>query len=350
MDTANIGTNGAAHRRSRARRTGLALGAVLVCLAGCSDDSSNANETVAAVTASSTAAPTTTVAPTTTAAPTTTDAPTTTVEVTTTDAAAEVLVFEGTLSDPNNSVRTWQGDSGLTLFSNSLNLDEGDLGGNGAFFGYVEGSNPLYTIKGDWVFNVTSPELGEGVLAVQNWEYVGSETDGSGTGDVIGLSGGFTDLVGTISYTVNGGSATYVIELQRMEPAPTAAEPIETMTIDLVSTSTSDIAWRVSEAIVGGGATLSGDIVGSASFRTNDAPDDLEVSLVGAGTLVDEGDGTFIVVLSFQGGDSASAAWQAEFFGVSGAFAGLRGVGTAASTNVDATGAFAPVVTYNFEL
>jgi len=79
MHTPTVGPNSAGHLRSRARRNGLALGAVLVLLAACADNSSSADDTDATVAAASSTA-----APTTAAAPTTTEAPTTTVEVTTT--------------------------------------------------------------------------------------------------------------------------------------------------------------------------------------------------------------------------------------------------------------------------
>jgi gluconolactonase len=284
--------------------------------------------------AASSPAPTTKAAPTTTATPTTTVAPTTAVEVTTTDDVSESLVLEGAWSLQNPAIGL---PSGAITESVAL---AGDVVGQGASL-----TTAGDTLTGDWVFYLSSPDLGDGVVAVRDWVF--SLSDGNGGGEVIGLSGDFTDMVGTLRTRTTPDSdytkGTYVFELQPLAPSPASDEPTETRTIEYEALSAG--SWVTGPAM-GGGNTTSGDIVGSEGWTGS--PMDGTLYGVGAGTLGGEGDGLFIYALRLTS-DGAVWTMEGEFFGVSGAFAGFRGVGTGTGTDRPGTTTPAPS-TFTFEV
>jgi hypothetical protein len=248
--------------------------------------------------------------------------------------AAEPLMFEGTYTHPNDGVRAMPGGvEGAQAFTSSIAL-EGDLVGTGAFVGSITPPDgPTGSIEGAWVFGLSSP-MGEGLLAVQQWNGVMTSTDITGTGEVIGVSGAFTDLVGTMTAAGSPGAegaGNYVIELQPAAPSPTSSEPAETIRIEFVATGTPDTAWNRETEAYGGGFTVTGDVVGSLGYRgaavDPAAPDQLEAIGVCACTPAGGGDGLFIIQDRGVYKDGTYTA-ESEFFGISGAFAALRGRGT----------------------
>ncbi len=279
--------------------------------------------------------------------PSTAEAPATTVELTTTADVSELLVFEGTLSI--------QDEIYLEMpegFTNSVAL-EGDLNGQGAFFGTISGDEESYRVDGDWVFSLSSPDLGEGLVAVQQWVGLGTPTGFDGTGVVVvGVSGAFTDLVGTIR-TTDAREGTYVMELEPAAPSPDPSEATETVMIE--GEAGSVVAWTdcspepdvcAAESAWGGGNTMTGDVVGSMGWTGNIT--DLRTIAIHIGALDGRGDGVFVTVTQVHAGDPFTA--ESEFFGVSGAFAGLEGMGTVTTFVSDATGAFAPSTAFTYEV
>ncbi|MEQ1785651.1 MAG: LCCL domain-containing protein [Acidimicrobiales bacterium] len=250
---------------------------------------------------------------------------------------SEPVVFEGTFSPQDEILQLPEG------FSNSFAL-EGDLVGQGAFVGTATPDGEAHIIEGDWAFNLRSPELGEGLIAVQQWDGLFTPTEFNATGEVTGVSGAFAGMVGTTSFTSTGtgGKGTYVFELQPAEPSP-EPEPTEPLTFDFEAAS--GPAW-VEEPAFGGGNTSTGDFIGSTGW-TGDSGTGTVIS-INVGTLAGAGDGVFITVAP----TPTTPTWtvQAELFGVSGAFAGLEGVGTGTGTTYDPTGAFAPESSYTFEV
>jgi hypothetical protein len=271
---------------------------------------------------------------------------------------SEPLVFEGTYASQANTFKSQPAaaDGGAVPFVSSSTFS-GDLIGQRAVVGTLT-SEPGFADgqpAGVAVLAVSSPELVEGLLVTQ---FEGESDRGkmSTTGDVIGLSGPFTGLVGTITTTGSAGASargTYVIELQPSAPSRTPTAPTESISIDYASTSAADSVWQLTDTEFGGAATFTGDVTGSATFRSNDSAttDDLSIVHVCACTLAGVGDGVFVTVLSspVEGADG-TVTWDAEFFGASGAFAGLRGTSTATTVTDDTTGAFAPVSSFKFQL
>lgn len=339
MYTPQVGPNGGRHVRARARViTCLTLSAAVLVAASCSSDDAAAPSTVAPSTTAAPVdeAPETTMPATTeaseTTVPATTEAPATTAAEA---EATELLVFKGTYTHPNDSVRAIPGGvGGAQAFTSSIAL-EGDLVGTGAFVGSItppDGSTG--SIEGAWVFGLSSPNLGEGLLAVQQWNGVMTSTDITGTGEVIGVSGAFADLVGTMTAAGSPGAqgaGTYVIELQPAAPSPTSSAPTETIPIEFVATGTPDTVWNREREAHGGGFTVTGDVVGSLGYRGGAVdpatPDQLETIGVCTCTLAGGGDGLFIIQDRGVYKDGTYTA-ESEFFGISGAFAGLRGRGT----------------------
>jgi hypothetical protein len=269
------------------------------------------------------------------AAPTT---PATTEAATITQPTTELLVFEGEYVNEGDAFRELAGVDGAVAFVLSGSLS-GELTGQRA----IVGTFTTDGTEGSAVLVLNSPEIGEGVLASQ-FKGVNTSDELTVTGDLIGLSGAFADLVGTITTTGSpgpGSTGTYRIELEPTQPSPRSSAATETMPFEYVSTSTADLAWRSSTTSFGGASTVTGDVVGSNSIRSNDADglDDLSIVHICACALGAEGDGVFIARLRSGVETGEEFAWEAEFFGVSGAFAGLRGVGTATTTStLDATG------------
>jgi hypothetical protein len=329
MYTSNVATNSDGRRRSRARRNGLALGVVLVLLAACSDNSSSAADTATTVEAS-----TSTAAPTTTAAPSTPEAPTTTVEVTsTTVEVSEPIVFEGVMSV--------QGDGMFLMpigFSQSVVL-EGDLTGHGAFYGEAFPELDGWRFEGDWALALSTPDLGEGLVAVQQWRGSTPPTGYDATGEVVGVSGAFTDLVGTLSWTEEG---TYRMELQPAGPSPEPSQATATVSYE----SPSYLAWNNNVGTWGGGSTFSGNVAGSISGDIEGSvgwigSEDREFVGIYVGKL--DGERVSFIVTSPAREGSDDNLTPTSFFGVSGALEGLRGEGRQNILAVyDATGAFAP--------
>lgn len=328
MYTSNVATNSDGRRRSRARRNGLALGAVLVLLAACSDNSSSADDTATTVEAS-----TSTAAPTTTAAPSTTEAPTTTVEVTsTTVEVSEPIVFEGVMSV--------QGDGMFLMpigFSQSVVL-EGDLVGYGAYFGEAYPEVDTMSVEGQWAFSLSARDLGEGLVAVQQWRGSTPPTGYDATGEVVGVSGAFTDLVGTFSWNTD----TYRMELQPAGPSPEPSQATATVSYE----SPSYLAWNNNVGTWGGGSTFSGNVAGSISGDIEGSvgwigSEDREFVGIYVGKL--DGERVSFIVTSPAREGSDDNLTPTSFFGVSGALEGLRGEGRQNILAVyDATGAFAP--------
>lgn len=314
--------------RTNSRTT--ALAAVLVvgvgALGACSSDDGEAS------------APTTTEA----SAPTTEKAEPTTTE------ASEPLVLEGTQTGQDEVIELPGG------FSNSVAL-EGDVVGQGAFLGTATTDGPNFRIEGDWVFHLRSPDLGDGLIAVQEWEGLAAPTDFEGTGEVTGLSGAFADMTGTLTLTNTGtdpeedgpgnyAPGSYVLELQPSAPSPDPAEPTEERTIEFETASVR--AWFVDPAY-GGGNTTSGDVVGTQGW-TGTTTDRASYAIY-VGTLDGVGEGVFITSSVFNS-QGATFAAETEFFGISGAFAGLRGEGMETGATYDETGAFAPASSITFEV
>jgi LCCL domain len=272
-------------------------------------------------------------------ASTTTAAPSTTTEPE--DESSESLVLEGTWSGQNEILELPEG------FSNSLAL-EGDLAGQGAFVGEAIPDGENYTIEGDWAFNLRSPELGEGLIAVQQWDGLKTPTDFEATGEVSGVSGAFAGMVGTTSFTSTGtDEGTYVFELQPAEPSP-EPEATEPLTIDYEAAS--GPAWVEEEyRAFGGGSTSTGDFVGSVGWTGYVKDGTGTTILINVGTVEGVGDGVFITMMPTPGGTETWTV-QSEFFGISGDVAGLQGTGTTTGTTHDSTGAFAPVLTSTFEV
>jgi hypothetical protein len=282
--------------------------------------------------------------------PAATTAPTTTEAAAITQPTPEVLVFEGEYVNEGDAFRELAGVDGAVAFVLS-----GSLGGELTGARAIVGTFTPDGTEGSAVLVLTSPEMGDGVLASQ-FKAVNTSDELSVTGDLIGVSGAFADLVGTITTTGSpgpGSTGTYRIELEPTQPSPPSSDAAETMTIEYVSTSTADLAWRSSTTSFGGASAVTGDVVGSNSIRSNDADglDDLSIVHICACSLGAEGDGVFIARLRSGAETGEGFAWKAEFFGVSGAFAGLRGTGTATTTStLDATGAWAPITAFTFEL
>ena len=321
----------------------LVLSAVLVCLPARADNSSSADDTVATVAASSSTA-----APATTAAPTSTDAPTTTVEVTTTDAAAEASRSGGRVG----AART---RSSLMPegFTNSIVLLKVSWSAKGCSSAPAPPRESPWRIEGDWAFHLSSSELGEGLFAVQNWDGLNTPTGFDGTGEVIGVSGGFTDLIGTFSATSGSGNeGTYVVELQPAAPSPEPSEATETVSIEVNDTSVA--AWTTCDPVTlmctaqsafGGGTTMTGDIVGESGWTGNISSE--QTISINVGTLDGTGDGVFITVAPLNGAETYTVPVELRCLR---AFAGLAGVGTSTVTTRDVMGALAPTSVSTFEL
>ena len=255
---------------------------------------------------------------------------------------SEPLVFEGTFAPQNEILQLPEG------FSNSFAL-EGDLVGQGAFVGEATPDGEAHIIEGDWAFNLRSPELGEGLLAVQQWDGLFTPTEFNATGEVTGVSGAFAGMIGTTSFTSTGteGEGTYVFELQPAEPS---AEPETTEPLTFDFETASGPAWVEGEyRAFGGGSTSTGDFVGSVGWTGYIKDGAGTTILINAGTVEGVGDGVFITMMPTPGGTETWTV-QSEFFGISGDVAGLRGTGTTAGTTNDSTGAFAPVFTSTFEV
>lgn len=312
-------------RRSQARVVASVTLIVAILVAGaCSSENDATSSTTTVVDGAST----TTAAP----ATTTVAAPATTTVAE--DEASEALVFEGTTS-PQDEILLFP-----TGFTNSVAL-EGDLVGQGAFVGEAFPEGEDLRFEGDWVFHLRSPDLGEGLLTVQQRDGRATPTDFNATGEVIGLSGAFADMVGTVRFT-GSDPGTYVFELQPAAPSPEPEEPTEARTIEFETTSVG--AW-LAEPAYGGGNTTTGDVVGSQGWTGNTT--DAASYAVVVGTLDGE-KGVFITesVFTSQG---ATYAAESKLFGVSGAFAGLRGEGTETGT-IYASGAFAPAGSFTFKV
>lgn len=288
------------------RRAGLALAAVvLVCLPACADDSSAAGDTAAVSTA----------APTTAAAPSTTQAPTTTVEVTTTTTAPDPIVLTGTWAVQHPRVAM---PSGANTDSVAL---EGDAVGQGASLTTATPTGQ----EGYFVFHLISPKLGDGVVGVQDWAF--TDGDGTGTGEVTGLSGAFADMVGTLDVAVTDSASallggTYAFELQPAPTPPAPGEPTETRTI---AYEVAGVGGWIAPPAMGQGNLITGDVVGSEGWTGS--INDGYIYAVAAGTLGGEGDGVYVTVSRVLT-HSAPFTLTAEFYGLSGAFAGFRGEGT----------------------
>jgi hypothetical protein len=260
------------------------------------------------------------------------------------DERSEPVVFEGTWTQQNEVLELPDG------VSNSVAL-EGDLVGRGAFVGSATPDGEGYLVDGDWAFNLRSPDLGEGLMAVQRWEGQATPDDFDATGEVVGVSGAFAGMAGTITVTAtapgtgpeNYDPATYVVELQPAEPSPEPGST-EPLTFDF---GPSEAASWIEEPVFGGWSTTSGDFVGSSGWTGYVDSGAGTVISIFVGALEGMGDGVFITAIPTPSGD----AWtvQSEFFGVSGAFEGLQGVGTATGTTYDATRAFDPKTSYTFE-
>lgn len=262
------------------------------------------------------------------------------------DEPSEALVLKG----------TWKGQNGILEladgFSNSVAL-EGDLVGQGAFYGHGTPEGEGYRIVSDGVFNVRSPDLGEGLIAVQQWDGLATPNNFDGTGEVVGVSGAFAGMVGTVTATATAPGtgpekydpADYVFELQPAEPSP-APEATEPLTVSYETPS--ELAWFENEKF-GGAGPATGDFVGSGGWTGYmDSGTGTTVS-INVGTVEGLGEGTFITVIPTP---QNTETWtvQAEFFGVSGALAGLQGTGTSTGTTNDSTGAFKPDSKYTFEV
>lgn len=320
MFTAQHQTRSRKGRRSQARVVASVTLIVAILVAGAcsSDDDSTSSTTTGADEASST-----------TAAP-----------GTTADVASEPLVFEGTTSPQGPEDEMILFAEG---FTNSVAL-EGDLVGQGVFVGEAFPEGEDLKLEGDWVFNLRSPDLGEGLLAVQQRDGLATPTDFNATGEVTGVSGAFADMIGTVSFT-GADPGTYVFELQPAEPSPEPEEPTQPRTIEYEAASVA--AW-MAEPVFGGGNTSTGDFAGSIGWTGSIDSGAGTTTFINVGTLEGVGDGLFITMIPV----SPAPTWtvQSEFFGVSGAFAGLQGVGTVTGTTFDATGAFAPEVAATYEV
>lgn len=255
------------------------------------------------------------------------------------DEPSEPVVFEGTWSPQNDILQLPEG------FSSSIAL-EGDLVGQGAFVGEATPDGENYLIEGDAAFNVRSPELGEGLLAVQEWGGLFTPTEFDTTGEVTGVSGAFAGMVGTMTAT-GTDEGTYMFELQPAEPSP-EPEATEPLTIDFETAS--GPAWVEGEyRAFGGGYPTTGDFVGTTGW-TGYIKDGAGTTIgINVGTVEGVGDGVFITMMPTPGGTEAWTV-QSEFFGISGDLAGLQGTGTTTGTTHDSTGAFAPVFTSTFEV
>jgi hypothetical protein len=262
------------------------------------------------------------------------------------DEPSETLVLEGTSTGQNGILELADG------FSNSVSL-EGDLVGQGAFYGHGTPEGEGYRIDGDWVLNVRSPDHGEGLIAVQQWDGLATPNNFDGTGEVVGVSGAFADMVGTVTMAATAPGtgpetydpADYVFELQPAEPSP-APEATEPLTVSYETPS--ELAWFENEKF-GGAGPATGDFVGSGGWTGYiDSGAGTTVS-INVGTVEGLGDGTFITVIPTP---QNTETWtvQTEFFGVSGALAGLQGTGSATGTTNDSTGAFKPDINYTFEV
>ena len=203
---------------------------------------------------------------------------------------SEPVVFEGTFSPQNEILQLPEG------FTNSFAL-EGDLVGQGAFVGEAFPDGEDHMIEGDWAFNLRSPELGEGLIAVQQWDGLFTPTDFNATGEVTGVSGAFAGMVGTTSFTSTGteGEGTYVFELQPAEPSP-EPEATEPLTIDFEAAS--GPAWVEGEyRAFGGGSTSTGDFVGSVGWTGYIKDGTGTTILINVGTVEGVGDGVFITMM-----------------------------------------------------
>lgn len=289
-------------------------------------------------------APDTTIgAPATTAAPEATDPAE--------DAVSEPIVVEGGYVAIHTPVEL---PGGLTYGmwmdgDTSGQVPDTDMLGQGAFFGTITTTGGQITGgEGSWVIRLSVPDVGEGLLLVQGWNPVRTPTSFDGAGTVVGLSGDFTDMTGTFSTTVfeqnldSLNAGTWAFELQPGQPAPDPAEPTETRTIEYQGDS---VGTFLSGPDFQGGITLTGDIVGSGGFVGNTAYGAVEINV---GTL----DGEEGVFITTRGPLTGAEPWtvEAEFYGVSGAFEGFTGTGTATGTTFDETGAFTLSASRTFEV
>ena len=122
--------------------------------------------------------------------------------------------------------------------------------GQGAFLGTVTRTDGQITgAEGDWALRLSLPDLGEGLLAVQDYRAARTPTSFDATGKAVGLSGDFAGMTGTFSTNVfeqnlaSLNAGTWTLELQPGEPSPDPAEPTDTRTIEFESASVG--AWSV---------------------------------------------------------------------------------------------------------